>query len=106
MDLLQFLRAKLRSGAAIIALAALSLIGVRMHGNQEYQAQGLVMVFCRLNLLLLWAWFAGWMLDLANGVKFENDLEAIRAGNVAVSLSRTVGYAALVIAGAMLIQRL
>lgn len=100
-----FVKAKLRTGAAIIVLAVIGAAGVLLHGDHDYNIQSIVLVCFRLNLLLLWAWFSGWMLDLSNGVKYEADRKLIEDGNLAVANSRAYGFAALVIAGALLIAR-
>jgi hypothetical protein len=100
-----FARGKLRSGAVIIVMAVLGAAAAHLHGDPDYNLQGFVMAFYRLSMLLLWVWFSGWVLDLANGVSFGKDRKLIEEGNLAVAVSRSAGYAALVIAGAMLIAK-
>jgi hypothetical protein len=98
-------RNKLRQGFAIFFLSAAGGYAVLMTGDQTYNLQSLVLGFYRLSLLQLWALVAGWMLDLANKVSFDNDKKLIDGGNLAVALSRSIGYAALVVGGAMLIAK-
>jgi hypothetical protein len=102
---LALLRLRLRAGIAIVVLFLLGSASLLLSGDPDYDLKAIIVGAFRLSALLLWIWLSGWILDLANGVNFAKDREAIEGGNLALAVNRSVGYAALVIAGAMLIAQ-
>ncbi len=77
-----------------------------MYGVAAANLQSILMILMRLAALFVWASISGWVLDLANNTGFGNDKKLIDGGNVAVAISRTGGFAALVLGGALLLAQI
>ncbi len=87
---------------AIVLLSAATVVT----GDAEFTTGTVLVVLLKLSLLLAWVFIAGRILDAANKDEFHADKKRIDDGNVAVALSRTGGFAVLVIAGAILLAQI
>lgn len=97
------MRKWMREISGAIVVMALLLLGIAISGDAEYGTMVILTKLQKLTVLLVWAFVAGRILDLANGDDFESDKVRIDEGNLAVALSRTGGFAVLVGAGAIVL---
>lgn len=99
------MRKTLGIGALLVALAVASFFAVGMTDNSTYDIQSLILSVFRLNVLMIWVMFVLKLRAAIEGDDLEEDWKRIDQGNIATAIYRGAEFAGIVVAGALLIQK-